>query len=424
MTGRLLWLVFLAGALTSPLPSGAAELVITLQQAMRLLLESNPEVRVAQRALEAARADVISAQARPNPTLSIDIEEYDPERGIGAGGLDRKELDSTIRLEQLIERGGKRGLRTAAAERLAEASAADLVDVIRQQKLAVANAFYDLLFAQERMIIVADIGRSYEETVAAVDKREKSGDVAAVEVARIRAEAMRAANDLVAVTGERDKARIALAVLLGRPDLVDLVAGGGAQPPPAIGEPLRMDELISQRPDVRAAAARVESADRRRELARASRKRDVTVGIQYEHQPPVSNHSFGVGVSIPLHLNYRFQGEIARAEAEYAQARASLTRVQTQASADLQRLRRELSVAAERSRRLREDVLPLTERVAQGAEFAYRRGATSLLDLLDARRTLRTARIDTLTAAIDYARAEAVLAVNAHPRAYEPGSNE
>ncbi len=167
--------------------------------------------------------------------------------------------------------------------------------------------------------------------------------------------------------------------------------------------------MIEARPDVRAAQARVDAAERARELARRLRTRDVTLGAQVERFPPDPGVSYGMSFSVPLFLRYGFEGELAQAEAQLTGAMAARDRQVFIALAEVRRARNDAIAAAERTRRLVDELLPQAKRATDAAEFAYQRGATGLLDLLDARRTARALELEAATAAADFAKARSAL---------------
>ena len=160
---------------------------------------------------------------------------------------------------------------------------------------------------------------------------------------------------------------------------------------------------------VRAAEARVKAAESARELARALRTRDISVGVQFEHAPTSrtdgASNSYGVGVSIPLFLRHSYEGELRRAEVELSVMRDNLERVRALARGEMERAWSELQSASERVTRYDSGLLQEARRAAEAAEFAYRNGALGVMDLLDARRTLRATQIDAAMARADHARA-------------------
>lgn len=151
------------------------------------------------------------------------------------------------------------------------------------------------------------------------------------------------------------------------------------------------------RPDVVAAQMRLTAAEQARELARAQRVRDVSVGVQVDRWPVSATNASGTGntvsvfFSVPLFVRHGLEGEIARAEVDLANARETVRRAQLAALSDLAQTRSRWAAAAVRRWLASDELAPAAERVAAGAELAYRRGATSLLDVFDARRSLRAA---------------------------------
>ena len=381
---------------------------LSLLEADALLAQKNRELQAARRAVEAAEAATLSAGQRPNPNLSLTTENINPSRGIGGGTLRDKAVDSTIRLDQLIERGNKRELRVSTAKKLEAASGEDLADVLRQQRLALRASYYDLLLAQDRIAISADTAELFQRTLRAADLRLQAGDIASSDVARIRVDALRAQNDARAAEAERRRAQLALAYMIGAERHADLIRATDPWPAPQAAEGAEPDELIERRPDVRAARARIEAAGAARELARSLRTRDVSVGVQFEHFPDNfgnTSNSYGVALSIPLFTRYHYEGEIAQAESAYNSATDNLERARAVARSEIAKALSDVTAAAERLARYRDNLLAEAAKSADSAEFAYKNGAIGVMDLLDARRTLRAIQLDAALAQSDYAKA-------------------
>ena len=159
------------------------------------------------------------------------------------------------------------------------------------------------------------------------------------------------------------------------------------------------------RADVRAALSRAQAAQAALDGANALRQSDWTVGASVDHYPGTSTRQVELRVQIPLQWGYQYQGEIGRAQADYAKAQDALDNTRRLALLDLQRLRQTMDNAARRATDYDQGVLPRARQVADNAELAYRKGAIALTDLLDAQRTLRATVLDALAARADYAKA-------------------
>ncbi len=410
--------MLLGFALARPMVANAqSELgALTLARAEDLLQTRNRELLAARRALEAAQANTLSAGARPNPNLSLGVGTINPSVGIGSGPWRDKTVDSSVRIDQVIERGDRRELRVAGAKSLESASAEDLSDAGRLQRLVLKSAYYDLLFAQDKLGIAQDTQALFEGSTRAAELRLKAGDIASADVARLRVDALRAQNDARAAEADRRRAQLALAYMIGAEQQAAEIRAVDSWPPFGLIDAASVgDEMIERRPDVRAAKSRLDATLKARDLARSLRTRDVTVGAQFDHYPvnPAyaqgsgagTGNSYGVFLSIPIFANYNYEGEIQRAESDYGAALELLDKVRAQARTELSRALSDLQSTAERLQRYDASLLVEAKRAADSAEFAYKSGAIGVMDLLDSRRTLRAIQIDSASARSEYSKA-------------------
>jgi cobalt-zinc-cadmium efflux system outer membrane protein len=404
MLQRLVFLIFLAAS------AAAQARDLTLAEAERLFTERSRELIAARRAVESASAQRTIAAARPNPTLSLNSSSISSNPGTGPGPLNQKRIDTVLRIEQPFERGNKRELRMDAAEGLERAARGDSSDVLRLQLAQMRGAYYDLKQAEEKVAILAETSQLFARTLAAAQSRLKAGDLAAAEVAKVQVDHERAQNDARASQAELARARLALAYLIGE----DKAAGElrAADPWPGLErpDPAAVERAITQsadaRPDVMAAKARVAAAEKLRDLAKSQQTRDITLGAQYERFPgAIPSDSIGFGISLPLFTGNDFSGDIQRAEVDRYAALDALDRARAIASNDIRRAASDLAAAGDRVERYASTLLDAAQRTAQAVEFAFQRGATSVLEVLDARRTLRAVQLEALAARTDYAKA-------------------
>jgi cobalt-zinc-cadmium efflux system outer membrane protein len=388
---------------------------LSLQQAEQLFAGGNRELLAAKRAVEGAEADTLIAGQRPNPVLSLGLSSVNVNRGQGnmnqngSNGLWDKTYNSALQVSQLYERGNKRELRTAVAESAVKASSFDLKETYRQQALTMATAYYDLKLAQETLLIQqANVG-SYDKTLQAAQLRLKAGDVASADVARIRVDALRASNDLRQAEATLQKAQAMLAYLLGKDQ--DAARLYVTDPwPSLLADPSSDTEnsWLPQRSDVQAADARMEQAQRARKLAESLKTRDLTWSLAYQHfpgqEPGSAPDTVGAAVSIPLFTNYQYEGEAARAEVGYTSAMEAKEQVRAAAVAEMRRAKADLQAAVDKNRRFDQSILSEAQKASDAAEFAYQHGAMSVMDLLDARRILRTLQLEAVSVKADYAK--------------------
>lgn len=389
--------------------SGTEEIRISLSMVEDRLVNCNRDVLAARRSVEAAKADRVTAGQRPNPNLTVGASNINRAAGIGSGPLQDKTIDSSVRLDQLVERGGKATLRERQADAAVNAARADWHDVIRQQRLLLRQNYFELLFQQARVDTQREFAGYARASLEATEKRLKAGDVAPSEANRFRLDNARAQNDLRQAEIDVRKARLELAKSIGAEVNAQFLAVSAVKLPS--NEGAKIPASLDDRADLVAATYRREAAEAGRALAASIATRDVTVSAQFDRWPAsVTNpqgtgNSFSLYLSIPLSVRHANEGEAKRAFTDLQAAKDTLMRLKVQAKFEAKLNLESWQAAVDRASRVEGEILPLARNVAKAAEFAYGKGATSVLDLLDARRTLKQTELDASQANTDAGKA-------------------
>lgn len=388
---------------------------LSLKQSIQLFEVNNREVLSAKRNIEGAEADTLTAGQMPNPVLSIGASNFNLNTNQGntntqhSNNLTNKTIQSVLQVSQLFERGDKRNLRLAAADKALIASRLDFKDTLRQQELILQSAYYDLLLAQETEKIQQINVDLYAKSLNAAELRLKAGDIAASDVARIKVDVLRSQNDLRQSLANRQKAQSNLAYLIGKENNSNEIIATDTWPSTDIDLINHADKSkLNDRPDILAAEIRTKQADDMRSLAKSLKSRDVTVDLAYQHfpgqEPGVGVNTIGATVSFPLFTNYEYQGEIGRAEVNYYLAQDSKDQIKALAIGELNKAESDLNSSIDRVKRYDEQALGEAQKVADAAEFSYQHGAINLTDLLDARRTLHSIQLDAVNSHADFAK--------------------
>jgi len=383
--------------------------VLSKEIALNRLLQCNLDIIDSKRFILANQANLTMSGQTQNPNLTVGVGSINPKLGIGSGAYFDKTIDTSIRYEQLIERGHKRELRIKSAQGQVAAAKEDVLDVERQQSIALLKAMVDLAAVSERVNLLSQVVALYDETLHANAVRAEKGDLPPIDVQRQKIDANRAEIELRQANADKKVAQLTLATLLTWESKADLLAVDSS-----ILEvtPLESNNFsVTNRADIKAAQLRLEAAKVQVDLAQAQLKSDITAGVQYDHWPTSASNSTGTGdtvsftVGIPITLNHRYEGEIALANSNYDAAREALTHIEEIAKAEWQRINADVASAETNLQILQKEQLPRAEDVARTVELGYKKGALDLLDLLDARRMLRQTRLDTLAARAGLARA-------------------
>jgi cobalt-zinc-cadmium efflux system outer membrane protein len=389
--------------------AAAASERLTLAAADALLVERNRTLMAAQAARRAARADVARVDVSPNPYVQGQISNTQ------AGRYPYGASDRVVRLEQVVERGGKRSLRVELADALAQAAGFDEGEALRQQRSLLGAAHADLAAAQQLEVIAADNLAGYRRLVDAATRRVAAGDLARADLLRLEVEALRAANERQAALAAVAQARVALAAVIGIEDrasrlvAVDGLAGAAEIDAVLAREAGRWQSslaaLLATRADLRGAVRRIAAAEKALALATSLCARDVTLAMQVERAPGFGGTVVAVSIGVPLLINNDYSGEIARARADIDAARTQHDRLAAAAHAETDAAWLRLTAAAERAQRLLRESVGRAQEVVVMVENGFAEGAGSLNDLFDTRRQLAAVRAEAVQAQAEFGRA-------------------
>ncbi len=386
---------------------------LTLVEARRLALERNADLRIAQTQVDAALAMLRSAKEFPNPNVGFSVSKINTDHrtnqtALGNRFFDRS-YDSIVLLSQFFELG-KRGVRqTAAREGLN--SAESLRDDARRLLIqAITQAYIAVLAADEQVRVLLKSAESLRKEASIASARLKAGDISSSDQAQLEIAAAQLELSAASAQAMAHTAVVVVETLLAEPNpngetkLVDkidqlpnFISSGNETPGEA-------------RPDIVAAEATVKSAEANLKLQKRGNTPDLTLAVQWEHQPPDQPNTVGFGLSFPIPLWNRNQGNILAAKANRDQAQVQLSKIQVQASADVASARVACKEAKERAARYLHELQPKSADIVKSISYAYSKGGASLVDLLQAERNDNDIRLATAQAQTDNASAAIGLA--------------
>lgn len=369
----------------APLPQNSPK--ITLQNALEKALTDSPRLKAAGAVMNASRGEQQQAGLLPNPELGIEAENI---AGQGSyRGFDSAEI--TYGLSQKVEIGGKRSARQRAAD----------------QAYAVASSEYQMA----RLDLIRDVTIAYAEAVAAKEgvalaEKQKSlaNEVLKNVAQRVNAAAeplfQKSKAEVALATSEMalDKARLdytiarkQLAVLWGSEDTnyeLDSSQFFDVNAPRILPQ----DRGITDSPALIRSQSEVERRRALYELEKANAIPDPTFSAGVRDFRASGEQAFVVGLSLPMPLFDRNQGNIARAGSEVTRSISEKRSAEITLAADLIRTQQELENAYRRAKSLENDILPAAEKAYTLSRQGYGAGKFPYLEVLDAQRTLVEAR--------------------------------
>jgi len=391
---------------------------VSVDEALTIFYKRNLDLIAAQYNIDQSKADEVIAAAIPNPTLSIQVLELanKPNMGSTAHGCNSSPdvscgVAQYYSFSQLIEVAGKRGLRMQSSGFATQAAESDFRDAVRIFSNMVRDAYFQLLQTQKNHWLAQEIADHYKVIIEANSLRLKKGDISESDFLRVKMEAMRAQSDLDSAQTAVEQAQAGLAVILRWPDN-SLKFEAKEQWPVItdIGQHLSADELMNkalqQRPDLQGDKQRAAQAEKELELARRLKYPDVTVNAGYARDPSNNNlNSFFVGLNVPVPLFYQYQGEADKAAVNLNQSRVAVEQTELGIRNDVVSALSTWNSSDKIVQRFQEGLLDDARSVRDSSELAYSKGATSVLDFIEAQRSYKNVMRDYYEAVINRANA-------------------
>ena len=388
---------------TEPAASAYAETSgpLSLQQALAQALASNADLAVARRELEAADGPVLQGAARPNPELSVLLED-----------LRQATRTTTFQVNQAIELGGKRAARIEAAERLRDIAAADLARKSAELRSAVVLAFRDVLLAQERVTLTAETTELARRGTGVANRRVQAGKVSPVEETKARIAEANAGLESLQAQAELGLARQRLAATWGqatpRFERAESGAADMADALPPVPTLQALSARVRVSPSLRRAQSEVLLRQAVTRVERSKATQDLTVSLGVKRDEQGGRNQVVVGLAMPFGVFDRNQGNLLEALKREDKSRDELTAVEVQLASAVTQARSRLEAAGAEARAIRDQVLPGAHSAYDAATKGFELGKFDFLDVLDAQRTLfqaraqyQRARGEALRAAID-----------------------
>ncbi|WP_437881583.1 TolC family protein [Pseudomonas sp. LRF_L74] len=387
MNGLLRCGLFVIGALALSGQAGAASSGVTLAEALAQAERNNPDLAAAGWSIAIAQGERTQAGLLPNPELSWEVEDTRSDT-----------RTSTLQITQPIELGGKRGARIAVAERGSDAAAVELERARNQLRAEVIQAFHGVLQAQMRAELAEQSLALAERGVTIAEGRVRAGKVSPIEQTRARVQLSEVRLELRRARSALVAGQSRLQVVLGSDPSARLRALGEATALPAMPGPERLRGALADSADLRLARLVVDRQEASFELEKTQRIPDlnVTLGSQYSSEDKERVNV--VGLSMPIPLFNRNQGNILAAARRADQARDQRNAAQLRLQGLVEDAVAQWDAASVEIDVLGGSVLPAAQNAVDSTARGFEMGKFAFLDVLDAQRTLIQARLQLIQA--------------------------
>lgn len=375
---------------------------LTLQAALALAAGANADLSAARHELLAVDGAVQQAGLLPNPSLSV--ERVDTRR---TNTPDTRE--TTFLLSQPLELGGKRQARVRAAERERDSASAQLGATKAELRADVIDGWFAVLAAQEQSRLSQEASELARRAAAATGRRVVAGKVSPVEETRARVAASTVQLDLLRARSTLAVARKRLSAMWGNPAPRFEKADGDLETLPSLPDQALLHHRLAQAPSMALARAELGRRQALAQVALTRRTPDVTLTLGSKRSEELGRSQAVFGISVPLPLFDRNQGNVLETARRVDKARDELTSTALRLDAELAQAREEFDVAREQALALRGEILPGAQSAYEAASTGFEYGKFGFLDVLDAQRTLLQAKSQYLNALAEAHRAKSAI---------------
>lgn len=374
-------------ALASQSASAVEQPLLSLDSALARAFANNPELAAARWEIDIAQGARQQAGLIPNPVLSVDAED-----------TRRDSRTTSVKLSQALELGGKRGARIDVASRGQELAALELERRRNQLRADVLDAYYAALRAQERTQLAGRSLALAERGVAVAQGRVNAGKASPVEATRAQVQLAEVRLELNRGQMEQDNAYRRLAMVTGA--ATSDFAGVQEQPLAlaALPAPAQLLGRLPETTELRLAEQEVVQREASLGLEKAQRIPDLDVSVGSQYDASARERVNLVGLSMPLPLFNRNQGNVLSAARRADQARDLRNATELRLRTETRQALEQWNTARGEVQSFNQTILPAAQRAVDSATQGFEMGKFSFLDVLDAQRTLIGARTQYLAA--------------------------
>lgn len=357
---------------------------------------TNPTLLAGRLGIDESKASEVTAYLRPNPDASVAVDQLplfspNPYRPL-------QFALPTLSFDYLHERRHKRELRLESAQKATAVAQSQLADQERGLLFNLRNAFVQTLQAKAVLALARENLSYYDQVLKVSRERKQAGDIAQVDLDRLELQRVQYESDLQTADVNLRTNKIQLLMLLNERTPVEQfdITGPFDFPDRIMGLAELRTLALQTRPDLKAAIQSVDKAKTDHKLAWANGSTDPTFSFDLVGQNPPIPVYIGFGVSIPLRIFDRNQGEKERTRIDITRNQRLETATEALVYSDVDSAYATVESSLTLLRSYKEKYLQQAVRVRDTISYSYQHGGASLLDFLQAQQDYRTVRLSYL----------------------------
>lgn len=371
--------------------------ILTLDQALLLVLEKSPELQAYEYQTAAATALIKGARMSKPFHASLSAENLSSENPDGSDPM-----ETTLSLSKIFELGGKSSLRGEIASRNAELMRDDQhakhLDILSN----TMHYFLDVLSAQEHVSIKQEAVLLAQQTLVMVKRRVKAGGAPRAEQYKANIALTQANLEAARARREFDSSKVNLSVLWGE-TVPRFTSAKGALLKTYPTKPFEfLETQLSRNPQLVRLATSKRLSEVQLQLAKAKRKPDIEFSLGARQFKETGEMAYVFSTTIPLGSGRRARSSIIEAELLDKREALRIEKHRLDLTAALYKTHQAVQQAYETSKGLRSQIIPQSEKAMQEYKRGYRSGRYSFIELTDAQQSLLTNRLNLISTAANF----------------------
>ncbi|PTT02273.1 TolC family protein [Pedobacter sp. HMWF019] len=318
---------------------GREILSLHIQEAEALFLKNNLSLLAGQYAIDNARVQIITAKLFDNPQFSIENILYNPEsKKFFDMSYDGGQYGGSI--TQLFQTAGKRNKNIRLAKINVQEAEYNFFDLLRTLRYTLRSDFYKIYFQEQSAAVYTAEINSLSKTLSVFRQQYAKGNIAEKEVLRIQSQLYSLQAELNDLKDAIDDVQSEFKLLIRanpKSDVKPQISFNldGKDVLEQVPYQKLLDSATANRYDLKAAHSALEYSNLNLKLQKAMAIPDVNLSLTYDKQGSFVRNYSGLGISIPIPLFNRNQGNIKQARIAVESSKVGLQQQQDQIESDL-----------------------------------------------------------------------------------------
>ncbi|WP_454047309.1 TolC family protein [Chryseobacterium sp. Marseille-Q8038] len=313
-----------------------------------------------------------------------------------------------------LELGGKRKARVNLARNQSELSKIQLQDFFRNLRADASLGYIDALKSKALLEVQQDSYKNMQQLAKSDSIRYRLGTISLVTSKQSKLEAASLLNEVYQAESAEQQALTSLSVFLGDSKITGREVAGDFN---TFNRDFSIDDLtlqaLNERADLLAARQNTEVAKSQINLEKANRIIDLGISAGAERHTEATNeiapsptvNAVKMGISIPLKFSNRRNAGLKIAEMAHSQAEVEYKQIEQSIKAEVMQAYQQYTATQKQLRQFQNGMLSEAQSILEGITYSYKRGESSILEVLNAQRTYNNVRKDYYQALADNAAA-------------------